>query len=701
MRTAEAGTVPSATLAARHNVAMARAALVLSDPPTGLSGKDASREINDAIQSLHQLIDAAPTEPQAMSLLAAVLYRRGGPPGVREAVRVLRHARRLNPDDHIVAGAYAAALAGLDSHWPAGAGTTAVSACSYAVPWQADSRLPASTEESGDWKPLLYTFDGGNMLSTWLELGSEPATADCAASATWVSDLACMSAADAVVFDCPDGTEEQHPTTALLQDAGKPRNQLWVLLCGESAGRLPLLTNAPFMTRFDIRVTHQPDADLTFSYVPRRAAIFTDSAPQPKTHFANWIASNCVEHRVQRVQALMNALCPVASGSDDCRKVDCLGGCLRNTAWPADGTVEQLHGSTKIALLARYKFTLAFENSKAEGYVTEKFFQPLIAGSVPVYWGAPDVAGFAPDPRSYINAEDFGSVQELAAHLSYLDQNDTAYNELLDWKSNPLSESFLARASESDVLGKVYGEGVQHRNPMGGWDPCSLNDLIRQRVLSSRASQDLIPGTDVQNGLVVAGAVSLLDGRGPSQGSEVWWMPVSAPQYQTHMFRLTEHTSSAAVIAQYCSRHPCGPANEAALKGAIDADMEQAAQRAKLEKAAGVTACMLTSRNEGFFSNVLQAVDGMMACAAKGLPSTVQWTAPDFPYRSDDGSEPNAWNQFFLPIGPVITQGVVDSGEVAVINGYTRLPRQVPTQFEAFANGRGDNVSTHAISATT
>ncbi|RVW61210.1 putative fucosyltransferase-like protein [Vitis vinifera] len=35
----------------------------------------------------------------------------------------------------------------------------------------------------------------------------------------------------------------------------------------------------------------------------------------------------------------------------------------------------------KVQALKRYKFSLAFENSNEEDYVTEKFFQSLVAGT--------------------------------------------------------------------------------------------------------------------------------------------------------------------------------------------------------------------------------------------------------------------------------------------------------------------------------
>ena len=39
-----------------------------------------------------------------------------------------------------------------------------------------------------------------------------------------------------------------------------------------------------------------------------------------------------------------------------------------------------VHVVDKVEALKRYKFSLAFENTNEEDYVTEKFFQSLVAG---------------------------------------------------------------------------------------------------------------------------------------------------------------------------------------------------------------------------------------------------------------------------------------------------------------------------------
>lgn len=41
----------------------------------------------------------------------------------------------------------------------------------------------------------------------------------------------------------------------------------------------------------------------------------------------------------------------------------------------------RIYAVDKVQALKRYKFSLAFENSNEEDYVTEKYFQSLVAGT--------------------------------------------------------------------------------------------------------------------------------------------------------------------------------------------------------------------------------------------------------------------------------------------------------------------------------
>lgn len=54
------------------------------------------------------------------------------------------------------------------------------------------------------------------------------------------------------------------------------------------------------------------------------------------------------------------------------------------------------YATDKLGQLGLYRFGLAYENMKANGYITEKIFDTFSAGSVPVYYGAPNIASYIP-----------------------------------------------------------------------------------------------------------------------------------------------------------------------------------------------------------------------------------------------------------------------------------------------------------------
>ncbi|CAI5484863.1 unnamed protein product, partial [Closterium sp. Yama58-4] len=82
---------------------------------------------------------------------------------------------------------------------------------------------------------------------------------------------------------------------------------------------------------------------------------------------------------------------------------------------------------------SRYKFAIAVENSERESYATEKLFIPFDAGTVPVYFGAPDVAHLAP-PGSFIDVRAFPNKTEVGALINQLDANATQYLDYHAWR---------------------------------------------------------------------------------------------------------------------------------------------------------------------------------------------------------------------------------------------------------------------------
>ncbi len=71
----------------------------------------------------------------------------------------------------------------------------------------------------------------------------------------------------------------------------------------------------------------------------------------------------------------------------------------------------------KIQFLSNASFGLAYENTKAPDYVTEKIFDVMAAGTVPIYSGAPNIEEYVPK-ACFINRDDFKTPYDLYIFLT-------------------------------------------------------------------------------------------------------------------------------------------------------------------------------------------------------------------------------------------------------------------------------------------
>lgn len=246
-------------------------------------------------------------------------------------------------------------------------------------------------------------------------------------AALYTFDRARFDDADMVVFHVP--TIRRVKPWRLRKRPG----QLWVAWSMESVVNYPLLEDGRNAAAFDLTMTYERGSDVWSPYVPPD---FADRCGRPvpaKTEAAPLVMFQSSQHdacgRIRYAAELMGHI-----------RVDSYGAILNNRTLPdADRGV-----ATKRAVLGRYKFCIAFENSIAPDYVTEKLFDGLVAGTVPVYRGAPNIAEFAPGPQSYIDANAFADPAALAAYLHSLAADDEAYASFHRWRHQPLPEPFLA-----------------------------------------------------------------------------------------------------------------------------------------------------------------------------------------------------------------------------------------------------------------
>jgi len=197
------------------------------------------------------------------------------------------------------------------------------------------------------------------------------------------------------------------------------------------------------------------------------AAIDPEAVLRGKTRFCNFLYGNPVPYRERFFRELSRY-----------KRVDAPGRSMNNMPG-IDSGVPGDRWSAKRQYLQAYKFTIAFENYSFPGYHSEKLLDPMLAASIPVYFGNPRIASHF-NPRSFLNGHEYVrgicapvagalerlSLQPFRGHLRSSDiggrvmrriRGDAARAKmrLQCWDFGPLIEA-IARLDQDDDLYLSY-----------------------------------------------------------------------------------------------------------------------------------------------------------------------------------------------------------------------------------------------------
>ena len=84
----------------------------------------------------------------------------------------------------------------------------------------------------------------------------------------------------------------------------------------------------------------------------------------------------------------------------------------------------------KISFLSKYKFSLAMENTKSDGYITEKIIDAFLAGNIPIYYGDYMVEEYI-NPKSFILIKGKKDMMEKIEYIKKIDNDDELYRSIL------------------------------------------------------------------------------------------------------------------------------------------------------------------------------------------------------------------------------------------------------------------------------
>lgn len=110
------------------------------------------------------------------------------------------------------------------------------------------------------------------------------------------------------------------------------------------------------------------------------------------------------------------------------KKVDSLGRHLNNTA--IKGTGYKGHESDCILIKEPYKFSIASENASFPGYTSEKILTSLVAHTIPIYFGDPDVSDII-NPACFIDCNKMRSIDEVIEAVARIDEDDELWCKMI------------------------------------------------------------------------------------------------------------------------------------------------------------------------------------------------------------------------------------------------------------------------------
>ncbi|XP_055007146.1 4-galactosyl-N-acetylglucosaminide 3-alpha-L-fucosyltransferase 9-like [Boleophthalmus pectinirostris] len=212
-----------------------------------------------------------------------------------------------------------------------------------------------------------------------------------------------------------DGVFFHHLDVRDLPIIPRPSFQKWVWFNMESPANTAV--NPKLNHIFNLTCNYRTDSTIQvpYGYVVPRSSYDPIFKLPTKDKLVCWIVSNWKSHfqRIQYYNKLKNY-------------IDI------NTYGQAFGSLLSDQAYTDI--ISGCKFYLAFENSVAKDYMTEKVFSPLLFGSVPIVLGPPRENYQEQIPeKAFIHVNDFASPKELAQRLHYLDNHPEEYMDYFKW----------------------------------------------------------------------------------------------------------------------------------------------------------------------------------------------------------------------------------------------------------------------------
>lgn len=150
----------------------------------------------------------------------------------------------------------------------------------------------------------------------------------------------------------------------------------------------------------------------------RKDRNYPDEFLKEKIYFANLITSHDSEHNYR--STFFHKL-------NDYKRVESPGSFMNNMP---DGMMVNWLDDSKANFQRQSKFTICFESTAHEGFITEKITDAFFSDTIPVYFGSSNITEFF-NKDAFINVSDYESLDAVVEKIKELDQDDEKYMQVL------------------------------------------------------------------------------------------------------------------------------------------------------------------------------------------------------------------------------------------------------------------------------
>uniref|UniRef100_A0A672F6G7 Fucosyltransferase n=1 Tax=Salarias fasciatus TaxID=181472 RepID=A0A672F6G7_SALFA len=285
----------------------------------------------------------------------------------------------------------------------------------------AEPSVPVSEDNSTETLLLVWHYSARTPHDCWRSFQIS--------GCTITGDRSMYNKADAVIMWHQNVNHDViYHEKAPLPPEPRPPAQKWIWLNVEPPTKVPRLCK--YEGIYNLTLSYREDSDIFVPYGYLIPNVLLDKVPQtrfakklnsssdPRPGFVAWVVSHW-ENSLERVQ-FYNHL-------KEFIKIDLFGRAGTTILPPGRDSVVQM--------IRQYRFYLAFENSQHTDYITEKLWNTVRGGAIPVVLGPSrkNYERFLP-PEAFIHVDDFPTVQELALYLLKVKDSPSLIQMHLSWR---------------------------------------------------------------------------------------------------------------------------------------------------------------------------------------------------------------------------------------------------------------------------